>query len=50
MMSHYVNMEHVTSAGVSVMWFVSWPRQPLFASASDGAGPVHHNHVTGECN
>ena len=49
-MSCYVNTEHVTSAGVSVTRFVSWPWQPLFASASDGAGPVHYNHVMGECN
>ena len=30
-MSHYVTMEHVTSAGNLVTWFMSWSRQPPFA-------------------
>ena len=50
MMSRYVNTECATSAGVLVMRFASWPRQPPFASASDSAGPVHYNNVTGERN
>ena len=50
MMSHYVNTEGATSARVSVTQFVSQPRQLLFASASDGAGPMHYNRITGECN
>ena len=50
MMSRYVNTERVTSAGVSVMRFASWPWQPPFVSASDGAGPVHYNCVTGKHN
>ena len=49
-MSHYINTERATSAGVSVMQFASRPRQPPFASASDGAGPVRYNCVTGERN
>ena len=49
-MSHYVITERATSAGVSVMRFASWPRQPLFAPASDGAGPVHDNCTMGKRN
>ena len=43
MTSHYVNTARVTSAGVSVMHFMSRPQQPSFAYASDGAGPAHQN-------
>ena len=50
MMSHYVITERATSAGVSVTRFASRPRQPPFASASDGAGPVRDNRATGERN
>ena len=50
MISRYINMANVTSAGVSVMHFTSRPRQPLFAYASDGAGPVRYNRNTGERN
>ena len=50
MTSCYIIMEGATSAGVSVTRFGSQPWQPPFASASDGAGPMHYNHVTGERN
>ena len=50
MMSRYVNTARATSAGVSVTRFTSWPRQPSFAYASDGAGPVRYNRNTGERN
>ena len=50
MMSRYVIMERATPAGVSVMQFASQPQQPLFAPASDGAGPVRDNRATGEHN
>ena len=50
MTSRYVIKERVTSAGVSVMQFASWPWQLPFASANDGAGPVRYNRITGRRN
>ena len=50
MMSHYVNMERATSGRVLMMQFASRPQQPPFAPASDGAGPMRYNHITGERN
>ena len=50
MMSRYVITARATSAGASVMRFASRPRQPSFAYANDGAGPVRNNHVTDERN
>ena len=50
MMSCDVTMARVTSAGTSVTHSTSRPQQPSFAYASDGAGPVHKDHITGECN
>ena len=39
-----------TSAGVSVMHFMSWPQQLSFTYASVGAGPAHQSHIMGGCN
>ena len=50
MTSHYVITARVTSAGASVTHFTSWPQQPSFAYANDGAGPMHNNHITDERN
>ena len=50
MMSHYVITVRATSAGASVTCSTSQPQQPSFAYASDGAGPMHKDHVTDERN
>ena len=50
MTSHDVTMARVTSARTSVTHSTSRPQQPSFAYASDGAGPVHKDRITGERN
>ena len=50
MTSHYVITVCATSARASLMHSTSRPQQPSFAYASNGAGPVHKDHVTDERN